>query len=40
MILKLQALSCGYAGIPVLHHIDLQVDPGEILAVVGPNGVG
>jgi iron complex transport system ATP-binding protein len=32
--------SFGYSGRPVLRHISLQVDSGEVLAVVGPNGVG
>lgn len=38
--LRLEAVEVGYAGRPVLHGIDLQVLPGEVLAVVGPNGVG
>jgi iron complex transport system ATP-binding protein len=40
MILDIKNLTCGYFGTPVLSGIDLCVNPGEILAVVGPNGVG
>jgi iron complex transport system ATP-binding protein len=40
MVLDLQNLSCGYSGSSVLNAIDLQVQPGEIVAIVGPNGVG
>jgi branched-chain amino acid transport system ATP-binding protein len=38
--LQLANLSCGYRGIPVLRDVDLEVRPGEILAVLGPNGAG
>ncbi len=40
MILDLQNLTCGYFGNPVLHDVELRIHPGEIVAVVGPNGVG
>ena len=38
--LELKELACGYFGVPILHQVDLTVHSGEILAVVGPNGVG
>jgi iron complex transport system ATP-binding protein len=38
--LELLSASLGYADHPVLRQVSLRVDPGEILAVVGPNGVG
>ncbi|HJX41935.1 MAG TPA: ABC transporter ATP-binding protein, partial [Anaerolineales bacterium] len=38
--LELLNASLGYPEHPVLHHVSLRVDPGEVLAVVGPNGVG
>jgi iron complex transport system ATP-binding protein len=38
--LELLNASLGYAEHPVLRQVSLRVDPGEVLAVVGPNGVG
>jgi len=38
--LELLNASLGYPEHPVLHQVSLRVDPGEVLAVVGPNGVG
>lgn len=29
-----------YARTPALHHVSLQVDPGEVVAVTGPSGCG
>jgi iron complex transport system ATP-binding protein len=40
MGLELHDLSCGYGGTPVLSALNLEVEPGEVLAIVGPNGVG
>jgi iron complex transport system ATP-binding protein len=40
MVLDLQHVSCGYSDSPILSEINLQVQPGEIVAIVGPNGVG
>lgn len=38
--LEVKRLSSGYKSIPVLHGISIQVEPKEILAVVGSNGAG
>lgn len=39
-LLSVHGLRCGYGGKPVLQGIDLEVRPGEIVAVIGRNGVG
>ena len=38
--LEVRALSAGYGRIQVLWEISLQVDPGQIVALVGANGAG
>ena len=38
--LAIHHLACGYAGQPVLRDINLALGAGEILALLGPNGVG
>jgi cobalamin transport system ATP-binding protein len=38
--LSIHHLSAGYQGRPVLHDIDLEVNAGEVVALVGPNGAG
>ncbi len=40
MTLTVTDLHAGYDSIPVLHGITLRLNPGEIVAVVGRNGVG
>lgn len=40
MVLDVQNLSCGYSGKVVVHALSLSVSAGEILCILGPNGVG
>ncbi len=39
-LLSVHGLRCGYGGKPVLQGVDLDVRAGEIVAVIGRNGVG
>ena len=39
-ILAARDLSAGYAGQPVVHDLDLEVQPGEVVCLLGPNGAG
>jgi urea transport system ATP-binding protein len=39
-ILSVQGLHAGYGRTPILHGIDFRVGEGEIVAIVGRNGVG
>jgi len=39
-VLRFRETAFGYAGRQVLHNLSFEVQPGEVLAVVGPNGVG
>jgi branched-chain amino acid transport system ATP-binding protein len=38
--LVVEGLTVGYIAEPVLENISFEVSPGEVLAVLGPNGVG
>ncbi|GAA2853637.1 manganese ABC transporter ATP-binding protein [Actinoplanes cyaneus] len=38
--LTYSAVSVGYQGTPVLTHVDLELAPGQTVALVGPNGAG
>ncbi len=40
MLLKLENVHAGYGEIPVLWDINLEVDEGEIVALIGSNGAG
>jgi branched-chain amino acid transport system ATP-binding protein len=39
-ILAARALSAGYGAMPVVRNIDLEVRPGEVVALLGRNGAG
>jgi len=39
-MLKIKNLKAGYNGMEVLHGINLEVKPMEIVAIIGPNGAG
>jgi ABC-type branched-subunit amino acid transport system ATPase component len=39
-MLQLEAITAGYGGFDILHGVDLEVRPSEIVCVVGPNGSG
>lgn len=39
-MLECRDLCAAYGPVAVLHHIDLQVRPGEVVAVLGANGAG
>ena len=39
-MLDIQSLTVGYPNHDVLRDVSITIKPGEILALVGPNGVG
>lgn len=39
-LLELRGLECRYGGVPALRGLDLDVDEGEVVALVGANGAG
>lgn len=38
--LRVQELTAGYGGAPVVHEVSLDVPPGQVTLIVGPNGCG
>lgn len=39
-VLKVEQIHCGYDGVPVIHGVSLEVNSGELVAIVGANGAG
>ena len=39
-LLEIDDLSTGYNGVPVVRHLTMTVEEGEIVALLGPNGAG
>jgi branched-chain amino acid transport system ATP-binding protein len=39
-LLQCANLTSGYAGVPVVRGLDLEVHAGEVVAILGPNGAG
>jgi branched-chain amino acid transport system ATP-binding protein len=39
-VLEVRGLVAGYDGVPVVHGIDLHVDTGEVVVLLGANGAG
>ena len=40
MILQIKNLKAGYNRMEILHGIDFEIKPAEIVAIIGPNGAG
>jgi ABC-type branched-subunit amino acid transport system ATPase component len=39
-LLRADAITAGYGGVPVVRDVSVSVGPGEIVAIIGPNGAG
>lgn len=39
-LLSARGLSAGYFGHPAVHDLELEIHPGEVVALMGPNGAG
>ena len=39
-MLQIKDLKSGYDGMKILHGINIEVKPAEIVAIIGPNGSG
>lgn len=38
--LSVRGVSLGYGGDPVVHNVDLDIEPGSFTSIIGPNGCG
>ncbi len=38
--MRIQGISCGYGDLEVVHGVDLEVEDGEVVALLGTNGAG
>jgi branched-chain amino acid transport system ATP-binding protein len=39
-LIDVSGVSAGYSGVPVVRNLDLYVEPGEVVALLGANGAG
>ena len=39
-LLEVKGLSAAYGLVPALHRVDFHVDPGEVVGILGHNGMG
>ncbi len=39
-VIATRDMCTGYAGQPVVHDLNLEVEPGEVVCLLGPNGAG
>jgi ABC-type branched-subunit amino acid transport system ATPase component len=39
-VIQAQGLTAGYAGVPIIRDVDLEVHEHEVVALLGPNGAG
>jgi branched-chain amino acid transport system ATP-binding protein len=39
-LLRVEGLCAGYGAVSVLHEVDLRIDPGQLVALIGSNGAG
>jgi branched-chain amino acid transport system ATP-binding protein len=39
-MLKIEGLRAGYKGMEILQGVEIEVNPGEVVAIIGPNGAG
>lgn len=39
-MININSLSKSYAGIPILHDINLEIPKGKVISLIGPNGAG